>query len=1135
MEIPEGSAPPADPPPEVSAFISLIASRTKRPPSAFQQKFIKRMDTIPSVALPEEDTCKAALNLAERGVIGQFTGLWPSPKSVEEWTQRNWKPLIKDGVKSYFVGKGYFVFVFENTEDRSLIFKNGPYFMGPKGLYLNKWTPDFDRSQDVPSAVPVWLRLPHLPLHCWNQKSFQIIGNALGKYIDQAVRKDQYSCTRICVEVDLEEGLPEAIKLTMAGWTHVQELDYEQSPLNVDTATVTDTSQSTVRREQRSNLKKHIGDQWTLVQRTAHAKKDAGKSAPTGARNIPIPTQETVEISKGTEGVQTDPPNKAQENEDHVEAPPSSKEGGVAIQIEASQGSPPNPTYAEVTKKKAVESSESSEEEFFERPLKRAGRKSHKEKREEEAERLKTQGSESTIEMTIKRNSRPRGLGNLAKIETVKDLLKSEPADILLLQETKIAGQALLEISKSKWKKSSGITVSARGSLGGLATLWTEDKYQLIKTHETLHWIFTEIIHLVSKLAISLVNLYVPVNYSEKRDCWNSLPAFLEQETPNNIILAGDLNIVLKAKEKRGGTNSKDPMVVVVEELAQQWDLQDFNPIQGLFTWSNNRTRTEQISARLDRFLVQISLFMNKKIITTKILPKLSSDHKPIQLYLEDEEDLGPIPFRFYPQWIEREGFFETVKAAWASSISSSPSFVWEQKLKLTKKSLKEWMKKPAPNPTSQRVDAVLALHTLQNDMESKTINEDLLDMETKAQRAAFQSFRKEEEYWRLKSRSLWLKAGDRNTSFFHQQCRARLSRNYIAEIKTSEGQTCKGFQQVKEVAQIHFQNLFSLDAQGEEADEAEFLTHIPSLISPKDNSDLCKPVSEEEIIKVIWSMESDKAPGPDEFTIHFYKACWDIIKYDLQKMIRGFLKKAKVGGSTNSTYLALIPKDSNPETFARFRPISLCNASYKILAKLLANRLKPLLPQIISSYQGGFVEGRHILDNVIQVQETVHSSKQRKEKGMLIKLDMANAFDKVNRTFLSKVLLSFGFSPRFVNLIKACTDNPWIAPLINGRPVNFFQAKRGIRQGCPLSPFLYILMAESLSRKLEAERMSGSLPGLKPTNRVNPLNHALFADDSILLGGASTRIAKAFDTIIRNYCKVTGALVNERKSEVFS
>ena len=124
-------APDPPPPLEVSAFRAMIAVAPKRPPSMYQQKFVKKMASIPSVALPEEDTCKAALNLDERGLIGQFTGLWPSPKSVEDWTQRNWKPLIKEGVKSYFVGKGFFVFVFENPEDKGLIFRNEPYFMGP--------------------------------------------------------------------------------------------------------------------------------------------------------------------------------------------------------------------------------------------------------------------------------------------------------------------------------------------------------------------------------------------------------------------------------------------------------------------------------------------------------------------------------------------------------------------------------------------------------------------------------------------------------------------------------------------------------------------------------------------------------------------------------------------------------------------------------------------------------------------------------------------------------------------------------------------------------------------------------------------------------------------------------------------
>jgi hypothetical protein len=475
------------------------------------------------------------------------------------------------------------------------------------------------------------------------------------------------------------------------------------------------------------------------------------------------------------------------------------------------------------------------------------------------------------------------------------------------------------------------------------------------------------------------------------------------------------------------------------------------------------------------------------------------------------------------------------VKVAWDKSFYGSSSYVWEQKLKATKQALKDWIKKPAPTPTEQRREAVQSLQTLQTDMESKDITVELLEKEIKAQQSTYQSFRKEEEYWRIKSRSLWLKAGDRNTSFFHRQYRARLSMNHIVEIKTVEGQVCKGFNQVKVAAETHFRNLYREGTQSNDEEAVDFLSNIPSLISVEDNAILYRPTSEEEIINVIWSMDADKATGPDGFTIHFYKSCWHIIKDDIHKMISGFMKKAKVGGGTNSTYLALIPKDSNPDSFARFRPISLCNAFYKILVKLLANRIKRLLKRLISSPQVGFVEGRHILDNVIQVQETIHSRKQRKEKGMLIKLDMENAFDRVNRSFLCNVLLSFGFSSHFVQLIKACIDNPWISPLVNGRPTNFFQAQRGIRQGCPLSPFLYILMADSLSQNLTAERLVGNIPGLKPSNGVEPLNHALFADDSLLLGGASIRIAKAFDIVLRNYCIVSGALVNERKSEVFS
>jgi hypothetical protein len=159
----------------------------------------------------------------------------------------------------------------------------------------------------------------------------------------------------------------------------------------------------------------------------------------------------------------------------------------------------------------------------------------------------------------------------------------------------------------------------------------------------------------------------------------------------------------------------------------------------------------------------------------------------------------------------------------------------------------------------------------------------------------------------------LWLKVGDRNTTFFHRQFKTRLSRNHISEIASSDGLIHKGFDQLKVAAETHFKRLYKEEGSGSDEVITDFLSHIPSLVNRNDNSTLMKPFSEEEIYNVIWSMEPDKAPGPDGFTIQFYRACWDIIKTDLLRMVKYFHQRAKVGGSTNSTFLALIPKEVNP------------------------------------------------------------------------------------------------------------------------------------------------------------------------------------------------------------------------------
>ena len=156
-------------------------------------------------------------------------------------------------------------------------------------------------------------------------------------------------------------------------------------------------------------------------------------------------------------------------------------------------------------------------------------------------------------------------------------------------------------------------------------------------------------------------------------------------------------------------------------------------------------------------------------LVSTKMMPNLASDHHPISLLLEEEENLGPIPVRFSPLWIEREGFWETVSQVWSQFVEGSPNFLWEQKLKHTKYTLKNWIKTPLTNPSRSRKASVHALAKLQLSMEDSDISKPQLVNKQAAQNDAFLSFRQEEKQLRLKSRSLWLHACDKNSAFFHR------------------------------------------------------------------------------------------------------------------------------------------------------------------------------------------------------------------------------------------------------------------------------------------------------------------------------------------------------------------------------
>jgi hypothetical protein len=190
-----------------------------------------------------------------------------------------------------------------------------------------------------------------------------------------------------------------------------------------------------------------------------------------------------------------------------------------------------------------------------------------------------------------------------------------------------------------------------------------------------------------------------------------------------------------------------------------------------------------------------------------------------------------------------------------------------------------------------------------------------------------------------------------------------------VTTITSSTGQQIDSYEEIKEEAYHHFSSLYQQPIEDTTQEENnKLLENIPILVTNEENIQLTQEITEEEICKAIWSLDPDKASGPDSFPIRFFRHFWDVIKKDLGKMLNYTLRKKKVGGSTNSTFLALIPKDSNPSNFTRFRPISLCNSSYKILTKIISNRLNPLLAKLILENQIGFLRDKQITDNIILV-----------------------------------------------------------------------------------------------------------------------------------------------------------------------
>jgi exonuclease III len=721
-----------------------------------------------------------------------------------------------------------------------------------------------------------------------------------------------------------------------------------------------------------------------------------------------------------------------------------------------------------------------------------------------------------------------RGLNDREKRLQIKNLIKMWKADVICLQETKLE-LVSRSLVKSLWgcHYVDWAVIGSVGASGGILVMW--DRRVVEKVEEAIgqYSVSCKFQNVEDQFEWAFSGVYGPNTDSDRHFMWDELSGVCSWWGVPWCV-AGDFNVVRFPSERSGSVGLSTAMMGFSDFITEM-GLLDI-PLQGgRFTWSNNRAHMS--SSRIDRFLISADWDGHFPKISQKRLPRVLSDHFPVLLDCGFFQG-GAKPFRFENMWLKADGFVEKVKGWWESyQVQGTPSFIFAYKLKALKGDLKKWNAEEFGNVETRLNSLWSELRVLDSLAEERQLTIEERDQHSLTQAEIEKTILMVETCWRQKSRALWLKEGDRNTKFFHRVANSHKRNNSIMNLRVN-GILTEDKEEIKGCITQFYQHLF--------CEPYEYRPHLDGLgfsrISEDNSTWLDRPFEEEEVMGVVMGCVGDKSPGPDGFPMAFFQYCWHIIKADLMAVFQNFHSNGEFERSLNATFLVLIPKKFDAEEVKDFRPISLVGGVYKIISKVLAHRLRVVLPDIISETQNAFIGGRQILDSALIASECIDSRLKSGSPGVLCKLDVEKAYDHVSWTFLQYLLDRCGFSESWQRWIYSCISTTRFSVMINGSPEGFFAGSRGLRQGDPLSPMLFDIVMEALSRMLDRAVQSGLFKGFSVGSSDRSqieISHLLFADDTLIFCDADPHQLTSLRFVFTWFEAVSGLKINLGKSEL--
>lgn len=555
------------------------------------------------------------------------------------------------------------------------------------------------------------------------------------------------------------------------------------------------------------------------------------------------------------------------------------------------------------------------------------------------------------------------------------------------------------------------------------------------------------------------------------------------------------------------------------------------NPESNVYSWKRLINGILKMS-RIDYFLVSKSLSSAIRNIYYK--HTTLSDHNFVFMNINlTKAERGPGVWVLNNQFLRDDMYTSKIENLvnheLAEPLYLSDILVWWDNLKYKIRKLSQLHGKNRNKKLNEKYNRIQRQLNTYTDMLSKgknfdiekyeSLKQDLAEIENEKCQAAI-----------LRSKAFWAVDSDKNTSYFLNLEKYKQNMNCVTELIKDNGEIVTDTTSILDEEYNFYNDLYNC-VEVQQNDLNEFTSSITPDVSEDDRNMCDEDISLDEIHLSLTSMTKNKSPGSDGLTVEFYIYFWQILKDILLHLYKTIEQEQIMSRTMRHGLISLIYKKGDRRELKNWRPISLLNVDYKILARVMANRLKYVLPNIISPNQTSSVLRRDISENICGIRDVIDMVEDNSSSGYIINIDQMKAFDRVSHKYLFTILEKFGFGQKFIKWIKIFYTDIFSAIKCNGFITNYFSVTNSVRQGCPISAQLFVICAEPLTRAIIADTTINSVMIPNSNHRSLIFQHA---DDTTCTVENLQSIETIFD-IFEKYGRASGAKINRNKTELMT